>query len=94
LINDIFLQEDAETILTIPLYEGMEDLVAWHPDPKDKRVPMLWPLNIVIPSINLMPPPQPVNKVTEENMGSNCAQYNQRCLCGDWPITTTLLEQV
>jgi hypothetical protein len=34
LINDIFLQEDAETILTIPLYEGMEDLVAWHPDLK------------------------------------------------------------
>ena len=37
LINDdLFFQEDAYayTILSTPLHEDMEDLVAWHPDPK------------------------------------------------------------
>jgi hypothetical protein len=34
LINEIFLQEGAKAILTIPLYEDMEDLLAWQPDPK------------------------------------------------------------
>jgi ribonuclease HI len=34
LVRDIFWEEDANIILAMPLYEGMDDWPAWHPDPK------------------------------------------------------------
>jgi hypothetical protein len=34
LIADIFCQEDARLIMSIPLREEMEDYPAWFPDPK------------------------------------------------------------
>jgi len=34
LVNDVFLEEDAKYILSIPLKSGMEDSLAWHFDSK------------------------------------------------------------
>jgi hypothetical protein len=34
LVRDLLVEEDAETILAIPVHEDMEDLWAWHYDPK------------------------------------------------------------
>jgi hypothetical protein len=34
LVKDTFWEEDAKIILSIPLFEDMEDYVAWHPDSK------------------------------------------------------------
>lgn len=33
-VSDFIVEEDAETILAIPVHEDMEDLWAWHYDPK------------------------------------------------------------
>jgi hypothetical protein len=30
LVCAIFWQEDAEVILSIPVHEGMDDMIAWH----------------------------------------------------------------
>ena len=34
LVKDTFWKEDAKIILSIPLFEDMEEYVAWHPGPK------------------------------------------------------------
>ena len=34
LVNDIFWEEDAKHILSIPIRPDMEDTIAWHFDPK------------------------------------------------------------
>lgn len=34
LIRDTFWEQEAKFILSIPLFEDMEDFQAWHPDPK------------------------------------------------------------
>ena len=32
--TDIFWEEDAATILALPVHEGMDDIMAWHYDAK------------------------------------------------------------
>lgn len=34
LVTDIFWEEDAATILALPVHEGMDDIMAWHYDAK------------------------------------------------------------
>lgn len=34
LVQDSFCEEDAKYILSMPLFDDMEDFPAWHPDPK------------------------------------------------------------
>ena len=34
LVRDTFWEEDASIILSMPLFENIEDYPAWHPDPK------------------------------------------------------------